>query len=381
MIEGRDELERLINRSHLIGERSDLVVHGGGNTSAKLSEDGQPIMRIKASGTDLRTIGADGFPGLYLERLLPLREREAMSDEEMVAYLDTCMTEEGARKPSIETLLHAFLPAPQVDHVHADAICTLTNHPGGPAAVTAALGEDVALVPYIRPGFELSRRVAEVADARAAVLDLHGLVTWGDTPEQSYDLTIELVGRAQAYIDERRRPAIAEHPALSEREEAELMARLGERLEGELVLDRSQRRFSDRPDVEQVATAARATPDHVLRIGARSAVIRSADEADEVIERFAGDYRAYFERHRKRLPAGLGMLSPLPRVVLVPGLGAVTAGVNAARAKVNSDVAERSHLVIAQVLDTFGEVRWLSEDEIFDFDYWPLELRKLQAPK
>jgi rhamnose utilization protein RhaD (predicted bifunctional aldolase and dehydrogenase) len=158
-----------------------------------------------------------------------------------------------------------------------------------------------------------------------------------------------------------------------------LLATLGERLDGVLHLDRGQRRFADRADVDAVATAARATPDHILRIGARSAVIRSAGEAGAVIDRFAGDYRAYFERNRCRLPEGLDMRSPLPVVVLVPGLGAVAAGPDAARARMHADIAYRSHLVTAQVLDAFGAVAWLSEEDVFDFDYWPLELRKLQG--
>ena len=158
------------------------------------------MLRIKGSGTDLKTIGPDGFPGLFLDELRPLQERAAMSDEEMVAYLAHCMVEPGSRRPSIETLLHAFLPARHVDHVHADVICALTNNPEPERHVHAALGPDVAVVPYIRPGFDLSRQVADLSGARAVVLAKHGLVTWGETHEESYGLTLQLVAQAEAYL-------------------------------------------------------------------------------------------------------------------------------------------------------------------------------------
>src|SRR5215212_715925 len=204
-IPGATELDRLVERSRLIGGDPSLVVHGGGNTSTKTRERDhrgrvRDVLRIKGSGTDLKSIGPDGFPGLFLDDLLPLRDRQAMSDEEMVAYLAHCMVEPGSRNPSIETLLHAFLPARHVDHTHADAICVLTNTPEGQRHVRAALGDDVAIVPYSRPGFGLSRDVAQLADASAVVLAWHGLVTWGDTHEVSYQRTIDLVQRAESYL-------------------------------------------------------------------------------------------------------------------------------------------------------------------------------------
>ena len=387
-IAGDSELERLVTRSRLIGADPTLVVHGGGNTSSKIEEldhlgRERTVLRVKGSGTDLKTIGPDGFPGLYLDELLPLRDRIAMTDEEMVDYLARCMVEPGSRRPSIETLLHAFLPARHVDHVHADAICALTNTPHAEAHVREALGRDVAIVPYIRPGFDLSRQVAELAGASAVVLDKHGLVTWGESHEESYGRTLELVARAEAYLAERERPRPAAAPDFDVAATESLLLSLRGMLsrDGRRVLhvDRGQRVFADRPDVDQVATAARATPDHVLRIGPRSLVVRDPASVAELVATFAESYQAYFTRHRHSLPPGLEMLSPLPRVVLVPGLGCIAAGPDARTARVNAEVAARSHLVTARVLDAFGAVDWLEERDIFDFDYWLLELYKLQS--
>jgi rhamnose utilization protein RhaD (predicted bifunctional aldolase and dehydrogenase) len=396
-IPGSTDLEGLVARSRLIGADPALVVHGGGNTSSKTRERDhlgreRDVLRIKGSGTDLKTIGADGFPGLFLDELLPLRKRSAMSDEAMVAYLAHCMVEPGSRRPSIETLLHAFLPARHVDHVHADVICALTNNAEPERHVHAALGDDVAVVPYVRPGFDLSRQVAELAGSRAVVLAKHGLVTWGETHEASYGLTLELVARAEGYLerllDGGRGSGVGGRRTEGGRRRAEderldLLAALRGRLSRErpivLAVDPSQRAFADRPDVEMVATAARATPDHILRIGARSAVVREVGEVEAVVDAFERDYGAYYARHQERLPAGLGMLSPLPRVFLAPGLGAIAAGVDAKTARANAEIAYRSHRVTALTLDAFGAVDWLSEAEIFDFDYWPLELSKLAA--
>jgi rhamnose utilization protein RhaD (predicted bifunctional aldolase and dehydrogenase) len=387
MSDETSELERLVERSRRIGADPALVVHGGGNTSTKLRERDhlgreRDVMRVKGSGTDLRTIGRDGFPGLYLDELLPLRERDAMSDDAMVDYLAHCMTDPGARRPSIETLLHAFLPARHVDHTHADSICALTNHREGRRSVAEALGGEVALVPYLRPGFELSKQTAENSDARAVVLEHHGLVTWGDEHERSYGDTVELDSRARAYLDEQgpsRDPARA--PDLSGPDTAQLLATLRQRLSAGgrrkvVYVDTSQRALADRPDVETVA-AGRGTPDHLLRIGVRSIVVRSASDVDAAVDAFGRDYRAYFERHRHRLPDGFAMLEPLPRVVLVPGLGAVAAGPNPATARVTAEIAHRSHLVTARALDAFGGTAWLPEEDVFDFDYWPMELYKL----
>lgn len=386
-IPGNSDLEKLVNRSRMLGADKTLVVHGGGNTSTKTRERDhlgreRDVLRVKGSGTDLKTIGADGFPGLYLDELLPLREREAMSDEEMVAYLAHCMVEPGSRNPSIETLLHAFLPARHVDHTHADAICVLTNTPEGQRHIRAALGDDVAIVPYSRPGFGLSRDVAQLADASAVVLAWHGLVTWGDTHEESYQRTIDLVRRAEAYLAQFPAPEPKVRDDLSDDEVEALLLELRGLLsrDGRRVLhvDRSQRAIADRDDVDVVA-AWRGTPDHMLRIGTKSLALHDLNRVAEEVAAFEEDYRGYVARHQHLLPPGLKPMTSLPRIILVPGLGVIATGPDATTAKMNAEIAARSHAVTARALDAFGAVDWLSEEEVFAFDYWPLELRKLQS--
>lgn len=385
-ISGHTILDRLVARTRLLGADETLVVHGGGNTSSKAWDVDhlgrrRRVLIVKGSGSDMRTASAGDFSALYLDELTPLRERDAMSDEEMVAYLARCLVDPAARRPSIETLLHAFLPADHIDHVHADAICALTNTAKACEHVAAALGRDVAMVEYVRPGFSLSKRVAALADAKAVVLAHHGLVTWGDTPETSYGLTLELVEKATRYVRGRIRANAVPRPDLDPVGLEELLpairGRVSQRTRKVLYVDRSQRRFADREDVHRVVAAGPATADHVLRIGTGALVVERPPDAIPAIEGYEERYRAYFDRNSSRVSEGRRMHEPLPRALLIPGLGCVAAGADAARARMTADVAARSHHVAAMVIDAFGEAEALSERDLFGIDYWELELYKL----
>jgi len=381
-------MERLINRSRMIGSDPEMVLYGGGNTSSKIVETApsgevRTVLRVKGSGSDLRTVTMNDFPGLYLDDLLKLRDRASMSDEEMVDCLATCMVDPAARRPSIETLLHAFLPFDHVDHVHADAICALTNHPDGENAVKEALGEDVAFVPYLRPGFELSKRVGGLSGARAVVLAHHGLVTWGRTPEESYGLTLELVDRANRYLDGktagRRKPS--QPLRLSEKEIDELLVKVRGLLSGRrpavLHADFSQLPVANRTDVEQIASGGRGTLEHILRIGPATAVVPSAEKAASCLTAFVNDYVAYYTEHLDRLPSGVESHDPLPKVLLAPGLGCITSGPTKQIARMRAEIASHTHAIAAKTIDAFGSLRTLSRQDVFDVDYWPLELYKL----
>src|SRR2546425_3064076 len=209
---GLEGIELLVYRSRLIGRDTNLVVWGGGNTSVKHQETDfrgrrVRVMRIKGSGSDLKTIEARHFPGIRLDDLEPLEQRGSMTDEEMVAYLVHCLMEPASPRPSIETLLHGFLPHPHIDHTHADAILALTNTVDGKRHVEAVYGPEAIWIPYRRPGFTLSREVAEAVrghpKARSVVLEKHGLITWGQTAKESYAATIEMNSRAEEYARDR----------------------------------------------------------------------------------------------------------------------------------------------------------------------------------
>jgi rhamnulose-1-phosphate aldolase/alcohol dehydrogenase len=394
-------LDVLIYRSRLIGSDPDLVLWGGGNTSAKTVERDhlgriREVLRIKGSGTDLKTIDRSGFPGVFRDEVLPLLERDHMSDEEVVAYLGHCVVDPTGPRPSIETLLHAFLPARHVDHVHADAIVALTDTERGPEIVREALGEQVAYVPYRRPGFVLSRQVFfAAAGQEAVVLGKHGLVTWGETGEESYARTIELVERAEAYLRARtggrsyhlapllQVSATSEsNPALptGAGEEAQLPLQtlllwLRGRL-GHVVLHSDTgpelRAIADRPDVHPLAQAGPATPDHMLRIRPWACVIEG--DPAEAVDEYERRYRAFFSRYAE---PGQTMLDPRPKVFLVPGLGMITSGRNALDARTTAEVALHTLRVAALAADAHGSYQPISEEDIFHVEYWPLQLYKL----
>ena len=378
-------LEELVARSRRIGDDPTLVVYGGGNTSAKgvvtdhLGRE-QRVMWVKGSGADMRGSVAEDYPGLRLDELTALQSFDAMSDEEMTDLVARALVDPSARRPSIETLLHAFLPFTHIDHVHADAICALTNHAEGRRVTAEALGERFAYVDWIRPGFELSRIVGELSDYDGVVLAHHGLVTWGDTSEACWESTRRHVDAAVAYVASHRiAPGPApRHDDLPDEEIERLLLRLRGRLGRRILrVDDRLRAVADHPRVDEVVAGGVSSADHMLRIKPRSLVVRSSEEAPSRVDDYVTAYEGYVDRNAALMPEGYSMHDPLPRVVLVPGLGAITAGMSTGDARMLADIAFHTHAVAADVVDAFGTPEPLSEADTFAFDYWPMELYKL----
>jgi rhamnose utilization protein RhaD (predicted bifunctional aldolase and dehydrogenase) len=381
-------LEELVERSRRIGEDQSLVVYGGGNTSAKgrivdhLGRE-QRVLWVKGSGADMRGSSLSDYPGLRLDELLALSAREAMSDEEMTDLVARALLDPSSRRPSIETLLHAFLPFAHIDHVHSDAVCALTNHAEGRRVTAEALGDDFAYVDWMRPGFELSRIVGELSHCRGVVLAHHGLVTWAETSDECWARTREAVDAASDYVEENRiaAGAPARHDDLPDEEVRRLLLRLrgavgatGRRI---LHVDRRLRTVADHPALEEIIGGGVSSADHMLRIKPRSLAVAGADEAVAGVASYAESYRAYVERNEALMPEGFSGHDPMPRVVLVPGLGAVLTGATRADAAVVADIALHTHSVAAAVQDAFGAPEPLDDAETFRFDYWPMELYKL----
>ncbi len=402
--EGATPFARTLYASRLVGADPALVLWGGGNTSLKVEETdfrGQlvPVLRVKGSGSDLKSIEAKHFPGVRMEDVLPLFHREGMSDEEMVAYLEHTLMEPSSPRPSIETLLHAFIPDACVIHSHADAICALTNSVRGAEVVAEALGPDVAIVPYRRPGFLLSREVGEAREQRpelrGVVLMNHGLVTWADEPRKAYEIHIDLVERAEAYARERaagRRSFGAVKPALPERDRERAAAAFAPLLRGLLGEERrAVLRYDAAVDVLDFVSSERAaelsqigpaTPDHLLNTKRLPLFVAAPDPTN--VDDLAGRARAELAAYRERYAAyvarhnteGYAQLEANPRVILVPGLGMWTAGADARRALIAGEIYHHTIAVIAAA-EAVGGYRSLSERDAFEAEYWPLELYKL----
>jgi rhamnulose-1-phosphate aldolase/alcohol dehydrogenase len=418
---GLDPVDQLVQVSRWIGAETSLAVWGGGNTSVKLTEAdllGRPVrvLRVKGSGSDLKSVTRRDFPGVRLAEVLALLEHDAMGDQEMVDYLLRCLQEPGSPRPSIETLLHGFLDAEAVIHTHADAIVALTNTARGREVVGDTFGKDALWVPYRRPGFALSkevwRAVRERPEARGVVLEKHGLSTWGVSLRDAYLATIDFVTRAEERLRAAARGRRIFGPPTVPAPGPETRRRIAREVAPVLrgLLGRGRRvvlRFDDGADVLELAAAPEAprltqvgpaTPDHTIYSKRVPCFVPLADptrpdavmEATRTaVERFARDYAAYFEAHRREpvMRPGAGdaaagdprptLSDPYPRVVLLPGLGMFTSGKDARTAGIVADIYHHTAWVL-RAASAIGPYTSLSPRDAFDVEYWPLELYKLQ---
>ena len=380
-------LQDLVARSKKIGADQNLVLFGGGNTSSKGEITDylgklRKVLWVKGSGADMQIGEAVDYPALYLEELLALARFEYLDDEAMVDFVSRALVDPTSRRPSIETLLHAFLPAKHIDHVHADAICALTNHPKGEDAAREALGEGFAYVDWLRPGFKLSTIVGALKDYDGVVLAHHGLVVWDEDSDICLSKTYEIVARADAYLDSlsRRPDSKFVHHALSDQDLVELLLKLRGSVGKKQVLrvDSRLAEVASRPDLTQVLAAGTSSSDHMLRIGPKSAQVTLADQVTG-IEKYREEQQEYFQSNKDLLPSGYQSHGEDPRVILIPGVGAVTVSNTLKEGKMMADIAIHTHQVAARVRDVFGESSSLSSSEIFGFDYWPMQLFKLKS--
>src|ERR687889_426546 len=404
--ESLSELEKLAYRSNLLGRDRAVANYGGGNTSTKARERDHAgrevdVLWVKGSGSDLATIKAGQFTGLKLEEVLTLEEREEMSDEEMVAYLAACQLAPDMPRGSIETLLHAFVPHPHVDHTHPDAINMICCSEGGEELAVECFGDKAVWIPYIRPGFTLSNQVgAAVRDkpgARFVLLAKHGLVTWGDSSEESYNNTIRTINRAAEFVAEKsagKEPFGGRRmsPVPPEKRE-ELLAAVLPTLRGAvsgtspkiLRADTSEDviEFVCGEESSELSQVGAACPDHLVQTKVRPLWVELDPEREgaaelrekllEGAERYRQDYEAYFSRYQE---ADEEMTDPNPRVVLISGLGLVSVGKDHKYSTLARDFYHRAIAVMrgASAIDTYVS---LSEEESYAVEYWPLELYKL----
>jgi rhamnose utilization protein RhaD (predicted bifunctional aldolase and dehydrogenase)/NAD(P)-dependent dehydrogenase (short-subunit alcohol dehydrogenase family) len=400
--------------ARLLGADPDLVLHGGGNTSVKTTVTGLlgdtiPVLCVKGSGWDLATIEPPGHPAVRLEPLQALRALSRLSDEDMVAAQRRNLIDPSAPNPSVEALLHAFLPYKFVDHTHSIALLALADQPDAASICREVYGDRVALVPYVMPGFALALAAAaayEAAEQRARtagvelegmVLLKHGLFSFGATAEQSYRRMIQLVGEAEERLGrvglqclpaprpEPPIPAAAVLPVLrgllrraAEPEGAPLRWLLDRRATADALAVVNDQRLAD------WAARGVATPDHVIRTKAQPLVLPPAcgdlgawrEAAAAALATYIAAYKAYVDRQNERVGGGRKPLDPLPRVLAIPGLGLVGLGRSSQDAAVTADIAEAwaRTLLAAESLGRFQPV---GEDDTFDMEYWSLEQAKL----
>ena len=392
--------------TRLLGGEPRLVQHGGGNTSVKTTladAAGRPVeaMCVKGSGQDMAAIEPAGLPAVRLDALRPLAALEAMTDEEMVNAHRLARLDAAAPDPSVEALVHAFLPHRFIDHTHAWAVLALTDQPDGAALAAEVYGDRAAIVPYVMPGFALAQgaRAAHAANpgAEGLVLLKHGLFSFGGSAEESYVRTIDLVTLAERRLARAPRTvAIARSPRARAADVAPVLRGLAAS-EPESGKDGEPRRWLldhratpevmahvDGADVARYSQAGVATPDHAIRTKGRPLLAPAPDggldrfreAAAAAFALYADDYRAWFARHNAGRAQPKTMLDPVPRVILVPGVGLFGLGKTARDAGIAADLAEATVGVVADA-EALGRFESIGERDLFDIEYWSLEQAKL----
>ncbi len=381
-----DALALRVYSSRLIGEDTDLVLHGGGNTSVKtvmtdLFGERQEALYVKGSGWDLATIEAGGFAPLRLDALIQLSQLDVLSDSDMMRSMRAALLDPMAPNPSVEAILHAIIPLRYVDHSHADAVVTLSNTVSGEQAVRAIYGDRVLIVSYVMPGFDLAKKVATLTTdldwntVEGMVLMGHGLFTFADTARESYDRMIRLVSEAESGIGPRpARPVQADkEPRLLELARLRLAV---SRVAGFAMLAHfdgspSSSVFSARQDAAKIATRGPLTPDHVIRTKRLPLIVDG--DIDGAVSEYVRAYDDYFDTHGT---GQLTRLDPAPRWALWPALGNVAFGRSQKDVGIVSDIVTHT---IACIEDAERVSEWapLGAADIFAVEYWELEQAKL----
>ncbi len=414
-------LAQLVARSRQLGADRSICNWGGGNTSAKSDEidfrgRSARILWVKGSGSDLATVTEASFTGLYLDDILPLLERERMSDAEMVDYLAHCFYEPGRPRPSIETFLHGFLPFPHVDHTHADATNYFACAADGEQLARDCFGDALIWIPYRRPGFGLARQVALALraqpNAKLVILAKHGLITWGDTDETCYASTIATIAQAREFVDARiaqAGKAVFGGPrvtTLLPEERRTVAAQVAPVLRGLVSAEKRQiLRFEDSEDVLTYASSqdaprltriGAACPDHLVHTKPWPLLVDWMPNQDVValtealrtgVAAYVEKYRHYLEENAKQdldpdaatpvYRAADATADPHPRVILIPGVGMFTTGKDATMADVSAQLYHRA-IAVMRGAEACGGFISLSDAESYAVEYWPLEQYKLK---
>jgi rhamnose utilization protein RhaD (predicted bifunctional aldolase and dehydrogenase)/NAD(P)-dependent dehydrogenase (short-subunit alcohol dehydrogenase family) len=399
--------------TRLLGGDPLLVLHGGGNTSVKTTVADvlgkkHKVLCVKGSGWDMAVIEPPGLPAVKLAPLIELRRLDRLSDEDMVNFQRVNLLDASAPNPSVETLLHAFLPHKFVDHTHAAAVLSLVDQPDGEELVREVYDGEMGFVPYVIPGFGLAKLAAEVYEAASQVegliLHKHGIFTFGATAREAYDRMIEKVGRAEARLAKGRRNVFAAR-ALPEPKAIARAPDVAPVIRGACAVrpshpDGDPKRFvlafRTGPDILNYVNGADladygqrgvVTPDHIIRTKNTPLILplpeaggldSFAEAARRAVADYAASYDAYFARNNERVGGIKTKLDPMPRLVMVPGLGLFGVGRTPKDAAIAADLAENAIRVVTDA-EAIGRFEPLPESELFDVEYWSLEQAKLKG--
>lgn len=410
-----DEAERLVYRSNLLGSDMRVTNYGGGNTSSKffqtdpLSGENVEVLWVKGSGGDIGTMKLDGFSTLYMDKLRTLKNiyRGVEFEDEMVGYLPHCTFNLNPRAASIDTPLHAYVPRSFVDHMHPDAIIAIAAATDSKALTAEIFGDDIGWLPWKRPGFELGLWLEKFCldnpKASGVILESHGLFTWGDTPKECYDMTIETINKAIVWLDKKSENVEVFGgeivPALPAIERLKIAARLMPEIRGMISVDSHKvGHFDDSDtvlqfvcsrDLEPLARLGTSCPDHFLRTKIRPLVVSFDPVKSDIentiksLEPEIGAYRVEYAEYYlackyENSPA---IRDPNAIVYLIPGVGMITFAKDKATARVSGEFYVNA-INVMRGASSVSTYQGLPAQEAFDIEYWLLEEAKLlRMPK
>ncbi len=384
-----DPLKLRVYTSHLQGQEPDLVLHGGGNTSVKITEtnvfgETEDILYVKGSGWDLATIKAEGFAPVNLARLLQMAELETLTDIDMVKYQRMAMTNPSAPNPSVEAILHALIPFKFVDHTHADAVVAISNTPNGDEYIQEIYGKHMLIVPYVMPGFILAKKIYEMTQGfdwstiEGMILLNHGIFTFHDDAKTSYDLMVRNVSLAEDFLAAKKAEELPE--TAPQDPDLLTIAKLRKEVSSawktpvlaSLNNDPKAVSYSTLPNIPDIADRGPLTPDHIIRTKRNPLVVGSSPAED--VSQYVKAYGQYFEDHN---PGDLTQLDPAPRWAVWPGKGTLAFGNSVKNLNIIHDITNHTMKSIYQA-EQLGGWKALPKKDLFEMEYWSLEQEKLK---
>ncbi|HIF62366.1 MAG TPA: bifunctional aldolase/short-chain dehydrogenase, partial [Candidatus Pelagibacter sp.] len=401
------DLALRVYTTRLLGRNSELVLHGGGNTSVKTSIkdiDGKKydVLCVKGSGWDMGEIEPEGLPAVKLDPLLALKKKKYLSDEDMVNYQKRNLINIKSPNPSVETFLHAFLPFKYVDHTHADAILNVTNRPGGLNFCKKIFNNKVSIIPYVMPGFMLSKKVSDIysknPNINCLILMNHGIFTFSNDAKDAYSLMIKYVSQAERSIKKLKVKKIKQIKNYSTKFGAHEIAPIIRGLSSNnndqkfivnYRLNKDLKYFMNGKNVRSYSSKGTATPDHVIRVKPFPLIITPKKNssindfkltAKKAFDNYRKKYIHYFNVNKKKVKDKKVMLDTSPRVVFVQNVGMFSIGKDLNGAKIAGDLTDTNVKVIASVEET-STYKFISEKDLFDVEYWSLEQAKIKKQK
>lgn len=375
----QDPLALRVYTSNLLGQSDALVLHGGGNTSVKITENGIPTLYVKGSGWDLVSIQKEGFAPVELAPLLALAERESLSDTEMVAAQRAAMRNPSAPNPSVEAILHALIPFAYVDHTHADAVVTISNSQNGEAHIKA-LYPNFLILPYVMPGFELARevyvRICQVdwSTCEGIILHHHGIFTFGDDAKEAYEKMIDAVSLAEDFLAQHAPFATPVHAPTRTFDVAELHHEVQRRKghQVEMVLNQSPLALTYASNLSLTCKGV-LTPEHIIRTKRMPLVLGQGEALKPALEAYEAAYLTYFARYAKEEIC----LNPAPNYAVIEGFGVVSFGKNAKEAQIIDDIITHTMEAVLRA-EALGGYVSIDEAQSFGMEYWELEQAKMR---